>query len=475
MGVFRLTLAALVVLFHFGGLSWVVGRVSVFAFYALSGFLIFQVLDRVYLARGGGVARFFANRFIRLAPLYVVYTMLGVVVVSIASGWGADNELMRFSSGQSHRLLLTRSLTLDPVVDLDGYVPVLMFNPPLVPQGWSIGTEAMFYLFAPLAVFTTRRRPAWLMVWAAVGLGLLCAAFARAGTDFDRFQVLVYKNAVASAVVFMFGGALYYVRRRWGAVLDGRLALAAIAVWVVALVEPPPGRHSIPLPSSPVFAEYLWITLVVVALVALSKPAVWRRLDSWAGNICYGVYLNHFVVGSLAVRLGTSRVGAQGGWLFGSVVVAGSILLATITYVVVEHPFSRVRARLRGEIAPAPAAPARAGLQVGVVAAALALTMMAVPLGATVERLNGADSVTMQTLSGQFDIRWTPGTSDATRQRLEAELGLTGAQQVERDPRHRTWSYRLRAPTRDRVRAVVLDPAVEDTARVDRERFEIAP
>ena len=33
MGVFRFLLAALVVLFHFGGLSWIVGRVAVYAFY----------------------------------------------------------------------------------------------------------------------------------------------------------------------------------------------------------------------------------------------------------------------------------------------------------------------------------------------------------------------------------------------------------------------------------------------------------
>ena len=62
---------------------------------------------------------------------------------------------------------------------------------------------------------------------------------------------------------------------------------------------------------------------------------------------------------------------------------------------------------------------------------------------------------------------------DTTRRQLEAELGLTEAQRVERDPRGRTWEYRLRMPTRDRVRAIVLHPSVEDTARIDAERFEI--
>src|SRR4051812_360951 len=36
MGIYRFLLAALVVLFHFGGLSWIVGRVAVYAFYCIS-------------------------------------------------------------------------------------------------------------------------------------------------------------------------------------------------------------------------------------------------------------------------------------------------------------------------------------------------------------------------------------------------------------------------------------------------------
>src|SRR5688572_22326912 len=76
MGIFRFLLAALVVLFHFGGLSWIVGRIAVYAFYCISGFLIFQVLDRVYLNEPRGPGRFLTNRFVRLAPLYVAYAVL---------------------------------------------------------------------------------------------------------------------------------------------------------------------------------------------------------------------------------------------------------------------------------------------------------------------------------------------------------------------------------------------------------------
>jgi hypothetical protein len=72
-----------------------------------------------------------------------------------------------------------------------------------------------------------------------------------------------------------------------------------------------------------------------------------------------------------------------------------------------------------------------------------------------------------------FDIRWKPDIDEAMRKGAEAELGLTDAQQVARDPRGRTWEYRLRRPTRERVRLVLLHSAVEDTARIDAQRFEI--
>jgi hypothetical protein len=76
-------------------------------------------------------------------------------------------------------------------------------------------------------------------------------------------------------------------------------------------------------------------------------------------------------------------------------------------------------------------------------------------------------------LSSPFDIRWKAEVDQTRRRQVEAELGLADAQQVARDPRGRTWEYRLRTPTRDRVRTILLHAAVEDTGRIDTQRFEI--
>jgi hypothetical protein len=75
--------------------------------------------------------------------------------------------------------------------------------------------------------------------------------------------------------------------------------------------------------------------------------------------------------------------------------------------------------------------------------------------------------------SSPFNIRWKPEVDETARVRIEAELGLSEAARVERDSSGRTWSYRLRQPSRDRVRAIVIHPMVEDTAGVDTARFEV--
>lgn len=479
MGIYRFLLAALVVLFHFGGLGWIVGRIAVFAFYCISGYLIFQVLDRVYLDEPRGVPRFFLNRFVRLIPLYLLYTLLTLGMVRWLGPEAivdpAGRRILQGVDGESLALLV-ESATFDPIAHVVSSMPVLEFTPDLIPQGWSIGVEITFYLIAPLVVLTTRRRTWRVGAWIVAGLLLFLWGVRTAGTDLEVFQTVVYKNAAASAFVFFVGGAFYYIRRRWGQPLPFVAVAVPLLAWLALVTIPALHLGGASSRSARVFTEYLWLTLLLAGIVALAQVKKLRVFDTNAGNLCYGIYLNHFFVAGLLLRAGTvPYLGLPGTMTFGFAVLLGSTALAYITYRLVERPFDRVRARVRGDVSPLPtmAVPRAWRTQLGALAVAAAFVLLVSPVGRAVAYVSQS-AIEELPPSPAFNIRWRPDVSDGTRQELEAELGLTALGPVERDESRRTWSYSLRSPTPDRVRALLEHRAVEDTAGIDAERLEIS-
>jgi peptidoglycan/LPS O-acetylase OafA/YrhL len=478
MGVYRFILAALVVLFHFGGLDWIVGRIAVFAFYCISGFLIFQVLDRVYLGEPRGVWRFLCNRFVRLFPLYVAYTLMTLAMLrwlGPTAMLDPDGRPILPGIDRGTGELLRQALTFDPHLSLEASMPVLEFIPTLIPQGWSIGVEITFYLIAPLVVLTTRHRTWRLVPWVAAGLVAFLWGVRTAGLDLERFQVLVYKNAVASAVVFFAGGAFYYARRRWGQPASFWAVALVILAWIAVVTVPALELGERGVRSASMFAEYLWVTVLLVGLVTLTQVRRLRALDVSAGNLCYGVYLNHFLVAGLLLHLGVGAYVSPGTLAFGCAVLLGSVAMASLTYWTIERPLDRVRSRVRGEALPQTAPSIRRGRWAGVtvVGVAVGLAVLATPVGLAVDYVSRATTGTVPPLSPAFNIRWGPEVTDEDRARAEADLGLVEPEQVLRDPRLRTWSYRLRLPTPDRVRAIIRHPAVEDTSGIDTNRLEI--
>ena len=348
-------------------------------------------------------------------------------------------------------------------------MPVLVFMPHLIPQGWSIGVELVCYLLAPLAVLTTRRRPRRMWIWIGLGLvAFLCGVWT-AGLDVERFQSVVYKNTFTSVVVFLAGGAFYYLRRRYGQpvpfAVAGVLMLAWSAIVTMGILRRGEG------PSARLFTEYVWLTVVVTGLVTMTRVVRLQRLDKTLGNLCYGVNLNHFLVGGLLVSLGVDRYFGRSGTLpFGVVVLAGSLALASVTFYLVERPFDRVRTRIRG--APTPASrpidnPNRARFVVAVVTTALILLTR--PTGFIAANASQAGAGVP---SPEFNVRWRASVTEADRLRIERDLGLVEVGRVEGDPRARTWTYRLRSPTIPGLRAVLAHADVEDTGGLEAHLFE---
>ncbi|HEY1447080.1 MAG TPA: acyltransferase, partial [Caulobacteraceae bacterium] len=128
------------------------GRAGVDLFFVISGVIMWRVTG----AREARPAQFLWRRLTRVAPLYWLVTLIMAVLAAL---W--PTFLTNVHPGLGHLLL---SLAFIPHLDPRG----LPF--PLLPLGWTLNYEAVFYLVFAAALFAPRRAQAWIVAAALFGI-----------------------------------------------------------------------------------------------------------------------------------------------------------------------------------------------------------------------------------------------------------------------------------------------------------------
>jgi peptidoglycan/LPS O-acetylase OafA/YrhL len=345
-----------VVAYHFFPQWMPAGFVGVDVFFVISGYLISGIiLERVEQGRFS-LAEFYARRVRRIFPALIL-----VLFVCVALGWGllySDEyrllgKHVAAGAGFANNILLWSET---------GYFDAAAETKPLL-HLWSLGVEEQFYLVWPLVLAylcrTTRSR-----FW--VVLGVLASSLAAC-------IVVTGTNPVAAFYlpVFRFwelmAGAAFAVHPQWEArsARDANVRAGSGAALLVAcslLIDrntPFPGWHAI----LPVLATCLLLSAGPHAIV--NRALLSHRRLVFIGLVSYPLYLWHWPLLSL-LRIANNDAPltlARGGVLF-----AVALLLAWLTYVLIERP---VRGGARG---PAKAVTAAVAM-VLVGAAGLALSM----------------------------------------------------------------------------------------------------
>jgi exopolysaccharide production protein ExoZ len=302
-------LAALsVVVYH--AFQWIddrywVGAAGVDVFFVISGFIIWTVGSGEEASPGV----FFWRRLTRVAPAYWLVT---AGVVALATLW--PTLLRQVSLSPAHIAL---SLAFVQHIDPRG----LPF--PVLPPGWSLDYEAVFYglftlvLFAPVAL---RFR----LLLAALG-GVIV---------FGVMDPPAYYLG-ANMMLLQFGAGAWLARRQQ----LGRRILpeigAALAVIGVLLFA----AQGLTGLRSDLWRPLLWgvpaATIVAGAVAleplrAIRPPAALLRL----GDASYAIYLCHFVAVALAARW----VGVAPTWRFVPTAVALSLVAGLVFHRWIERP-----------------------------------------------------------------------------------------------------------------------------------------
>ena len=318
------------------GLSW---------FFVLSGF----VLACVYAGTpwtAASLRTFYLRRIIRIYPLYLVASLLGLAVLCLLNPGFARSGLAAIGMpgfsyydlpGDLGGAFLARvtAETLLFVTPLDARTTSrYLLNSPL----WSIYCEVFFYLLFPLLLAALRKVPRvpvllalafgfWLVQLAAV----LAVTEGRIGVtvEWPVYHAAAYTSPWVRLPEFAIGVALGLAYRRTGgrwsaATLWGWLGTGAVAAALIL-------RAAADLGVQPLGHFWLFVPVTAMLVWALAHAPVVRdateRASGEAGLLSYAVYAIHWPMLQLAfaahlmgapvaiVLAGAAACAAGFGWL----------------------------------------------------------------------------------------------------------------------------------------------------------------
>ncbi|GAB4035996.1 acyltransferase [Spirosoma jeollabukense] len=315
--------ALAIVVFHF--MEWVFpdpsrnfiahGYLAVDFFFCLSGFVVgYAYDDRI---RQLGLVAFFKLRLIRLHPLVVLGTVIGLL------GFLFDPFAAQPDSSSRANLLLTFicSLCLIPLpIMKERAFNLFSFNAP----AWSLFWEYIANILYALVLYRISRR--YLSVLIVLAAVALCLVSYRAGNLLGGWAGSNFWDGFAR-VAYSFLAGLFIYRANW--IFRNNLGFVSVAVLLILAFL---------LPSTP----WNWLTepilvlgyfpaLIAVGAGASLSPGL-KKLCVLLGKLSYPLYMTHY--------------GAM--WIFGSylashkpdtlhlslIVVSGVIVLSAFAYLV---------------------------------------------------------------------------------------------------------------------------------------------
>ncbi len=350
MGALRTIFALAVAIAHAGGIFGYVpmnGDTAVQAFYVVSGFYMALVFTEKYSALATPALTFWLNRYLRLAPAYILLAGISLWVVNrgLLDNLDLRTQLLVTLSqlsmlGQDVFAFIAVDLTSGNLFFVKNFhmlestsaAPLLSFMP--IPQGWTLGLEAAFYLLVPLLV---RCRTTTLSLLAAAILALHVAGMYLLGLRGDPWTYRFFPFELA---VFLFG-MLAYRAMRAGWVSRHRAIIFAVLVAVAIVYHYMPGGG----------AEKRWAYILAFSL---SVPTIFQytkasAVDRWIGDLSYPLYIVHL----LAFSVVKNFIGDHH-WLV-PVELAGAIGCALLISLLIERPIDRLRDRLSRSSRPPPA------------------------------------------------------------------------------------------------------------------------
>jgi peptidoglycan/LPS O-acetylase OafA/YrhL len=321
-------------------LAWS-GGYGVDLFFALSGFLITQLLVREQEAIGTlDVKRFYIRRILRIWPLYFFF----LAVIAVGGVW------LKPVYTSAKWLLMYLLLSGNLADAFWGWAPSLAIG-----HLWSIAVEEQFYLLWPLFVRGRGRRElvkaALAMLAVSITARTICWMVDAPG-PFVWTNTLTRLDPIAGGILLGVWMMDSHVTVR----LPVRALLMTSGVLVMFVVSALCNPYRSPNSTLTLFFGYPAVTLGCVAIllsvlgVKMNQIALTSQIGIYLGKISYGLYVWHLLALVLVMKLLARPIPFVGDWIYSSTFAALCALGVTIaisaaSYRFLESPFLRLKSR----------------------------------------------------------------------------------------------------------------------------------
>jgi peptidoglycan/LPS O-acetylase OafA/YrhL len=315
---------------------WSIGHKGVELFFIVSAFTLLLSFYRrkdEQLALGN----FFIRRFFRIAPMFylaLVYYLFQDRNIDFPASYHQNASPANITA---HALLL------------NGISPHWINS--IVPGGWSVGAEVLFYMLCPfLFKKITSINRAMIFYFVALIVGQAIYYLLQLNpliSDLERWELFLYYFLPSHLYIFFLGFIAYYTCQQ-DAKTAGRYIIVLIASCALLYVI----NYFIPFHNNKLLNNNLFGICCVIAINVLSRyriPWVVNPAIKFLGTISFSVYLSHFAalhllnVFSLNYLVDNST---QNFLIRMILILAISMPISYLTYRFVEVPFQNIGRRI---------------------------------------------------------------------------------------------------------------------------------
>jgi peptidoglycan/LPS O-acetylase OafA/YrhL len=314
--------ALAVVTFHF--MEWVYapdknfighGFLAVDFFFCLSGFVIgYAYDDRIAKM---GILEFFKSRVIRLHPLVVAGSVLGLLAF-LFDPFGGHPEL--YSTGKIMLAFLCSVLLIPLPVIADRSFNLFSFNAP----AWSLFWEYIANIVYAFVLYKVRR--GYLLLLTILSAVAICFVAYRSGNLLGGWSGPTFWDGGARISYSFLAGLLIY-RSNW--IIKNKLGFIGLSILLFLAFIMPSSKWNW-------LSEPLVVLLYFPLLIALGAGATLtsglKKVCIFSGKISYPLYMTHYAVLWMFGNYYTSH--KPGTMQLTFIIIAGLILLVGAAYLV---------------------------------------------------------------------------------------------------------------------------------------------